>query len=309
MKIDRLGFLTSPWIIALAFTLVFMLCLVPAGIEIDQAFFDENPHSHRWILFCPLLYGCFLLLVFISQKTYALRRDTIEPLPQKLSRLRFQAIKERLSPHFVFNVMNTLANQVLKGNKMEAYDYITKISGFLRQVMDNSDAVSVHLGGELQLVEKYIQLQWQRFSGKFDYSISIAEEVSLSKSIPKALVLTFVENAIRHALFHKQEGGFLTLKVWMQGKDTLVSIQDNGVDAITITKSPKSKTEADILAGINRDIAFFNSFNIYKISYHLQALHNENGAYSGKVITLCIPECYHSAIDLDPDDCKKTKVL
>ena len=309
MKIDRLGFLTSPWIIALAFTLVFVFCLVPAGIEIDEAFFDESPRSYRWILFSPLLFGLFLLLVFVSQKSYALRKDKAEPLPQRLSMLRFHAIKDRLSPHFIFNVMNTLANQVLKGNKMEAYDYITKISGFLRQVMDNSDAVSVHLGGELQLVEKYIQLQWLRFSGKFDYSISIADNVSLSKSIPKALVLTFVENAIRHALFHKQDGGFLTVKVLMQNQDTLISIQDNGVDAKTIAKSPKSKTETDILDGLNKDIAFFNSFNISKISYHLQCHLNEKGAYSGKVITLRIPECYHSAIDLEPNDCKEVKVL
>jgi LytS/YehU family sensor histidine kinase len=309
MKIARLGFLFSPWIIALAFTLLFTFCLVPAGIKIYPAFFDESTDYYHWIIFFPLLYVGFLLLIFISQKAFVLRRNNTAPVAQKLSLLKFQSIKDRLSPHFIFNVMNTLANQVLKGNKLEAYDYITKISGFLRQVMDSSDDVSVHLGGELKLIEKYIQLQWLRFSGNFDYNISIADDVPLSKSIPKAIVLTFVENAIRHALFHKQGGGFLTINVKIQDKDTLVIIQDNGIDAKTIARSPKSKTEADILEGLNKDIAFFNSFNKSQINYHIQALHNENGEYSGKAITLRIPDCYHSAIGLEPDDCKKVKAL
>jgi len=208
-----INFLISPWIIALLVSIVAAI-IYPV-----------------WYGYYPIYYVSFLIFIFLIERLYEIRNGKKEELRHRLNLLELNSIKTRLNPHFVFNVMSILSNLVLKNEKTRAYECVTLFAGFLRQTFVNSDAHALQLKEELSLVEKYIKLQWMRFSGSFDFDIKIGDQVNLSRRIPKALILTFVEIAVKQGLFQKQKDGLLSINITLDDNYTIIVIKDNGVDS------------------------------------------------------------------------------
>ena len=82
------------------------------------------------------------------------------------------------------------------------------------------------------MLKNYIELQQIRFENKFTYEIEVDNKLPLSNiKIPSLLLQPLVENAINHGLFHRDDGGLLTIR-FRQGKDStelICIIEDNGV--------------------------------------------------------------------------------
>lgn len=183
----------------------------------------------------PFFIGIFLGVFYFRNENIK-NEKSLEEAYQKLeeqkknelANLHLKALKAQMNPHFMFNAMNSIQNLILKDDKIEAYEYLTKFSLLIRENLNMSEKSFVLFDEELSLLEKYLQLEKLRFRDNFQYSILGADSIQEIK-IPSMIIQPFVENAIKHGLLHKVNG---TRKLLIEFDKTDIlqcTITDNGI--------------------------------------------------------------------------------
>ncbi len=141
-----------------------------------------------------------------SKKELELAYEQLEERKQsELAHLQLKSLKAQMNPHFMFNAMNSIQSLVLKGDKHEAYNYLTKFASLIRENLNMSEKSFVDFEEELSLLKKYLELERLRFRDNFEYEI-IGEENVTDVKIPSMIIQPFVENSIKHGLLHKIKG-------------------------------------------------------------------------------------------------------
>ncbi len=164
-----------------------------------------------------------LLLAFALWYNYIRKRRLQEQLD--IQNLRLANVRQRVSPHFVFNVLNSRIN---KTNQEEA-DQLMMLAQLIRTNLDLTRKNVVTLAEELQFVKQYVSIERQLIGEAFDFDIEApAEEVMEQIYIPSMLVQILVENAIVHGLKNKEGHKQLTIRVTTDDEETRISVIDNG---------------------------------------------------------------------------------
>ncbi|WP_394776683.1 sensor histidine kinase [Flavobacterium sp.] len=142
------------------------------------------------------------------QDTYKQNQQLI--LENKKAEL--QMLKSQVSPHFLFNTLNSFYSQlILKDDKM-ASDILV-LSDLLRYVITETDKEEVFLSKEIQFVENYIHLQKKRFEDQLYLDFEIEGNYSNEKIIPSALI-HFIENVFKHGkLNNPSEKAIISIKI------------------------------------------------------------------------------------------------
>lgn len=120
----------------------------------------------------------------------------------ELAHLQLKSLKAQMNPHFMFNAMNSIQNLVLKGDRHEAYQYLSKFSAMIRENLNMSEKSFVSFDEEKSLLNKYLELEKLRFRNDFTYQITGSETIEDIR-IPSMIIQPFVENAIKYGLLHK----------------------------------------------------------------------------------------------------------
>lgn len=148
----------------------------------------------------------------------------------KLAEVEMKALKAQMSPHFIFNSLNSINRYIVKSEPEKASVYLTKFSKLIRLILDNSNNKIISLEQELNAIRLYIELESLRFENKFSYSLTVQDELNpASIGIPPMLIQPFVENAIWHGLLHKNNNGHLDIKINRYAGGLQCVIMDNGV--------------------------------------------------------------------------------
>ncbi|WP_299680928.1 histidine kinase [uncultured Tenacibaculum sp.] len=150
-------------------------------------------------------------------------------LQKELVSTKLETLRSQMNPHFTFNALNSIQNLILKNDKQEAYNYLTKFSSLIRENLHLSTQNFVVFEQELSLINRYLELEKLRFKENFIYQIILGEDVEEVK-IPTMIIQPYVENAIKHGLLHKKEG-IKRIKIeFYISEGVLVSkIYDNGI--------------------------------------------------------------------------------
>ncbi len=197
--------------------------------------------QNKQYLITALTGVCFLFLIslFYFQRIKAKRKAAFLSLELKETQKRMilekqyknselKSLKAQMNPHFMFNAMNSIQNLVLKGNKNEAYDYLTKFSSLIRENLNMSEKSFVYFEEELSLLKKYLELEKLRFRDSFEYQLEGMEAIEDIK-IPSMIIQPFVENAIKHGLLHKTNGLKKVTVSFFQENVFKCIITDNGI--------------------------------------------------------------------------------
>jgi len=131
----------------------------------------------------------------------------------------FQMLKAQVSPHFLFNTLNSFYSQlILKEDKMA--DDILVLSDLLRYVITETDKDEAILSKEIQFIQNYIHLQKKRFEDQLFLDFSVVGEYSNEKILSSALI-HFVENVFKHGKFNnREEKAIISIEI----KDYLLEI-------------------------------------------------------------------------------------
>lgn len=125
---------------------------------------------------------------------------------------QLQMLKSQVSPHFLFNTLNSFYSQlVLKDDKM-ASDILV-LSDLLRYVITETEKDEVLLSKEIQFVQNYIHLQQKRFEDQLYLDFEIEGSYSAEKILSSALI-HFIENVFKHGrLNNPEEKALISIKI------------------------------------------------------------------------------------------------
>ncbi|GHS94558.1 hypothetical protein FACS1894207_2990 [Bacteroidia bacterium] len=129
---------------------------------------------------------------------YEIWRQAIEreqQLREENLKYKYINLKTQVNPHFLFNSLNTLS-EIIYADTKKADDYIQKLSGIYRYILDNEETDLIPLNEELAFVNQYFDLQKERAENKIQLNIDI-HDADRFKIIPVSLQI-LVENALKH---------------------------------------------------------------------------------------------------------------
>ncbi|MGJ0930834.1 sensor histidine kinase [Phocaeicola vulgatus] len=111
-------------------------------------------------------------------------------------RNQYQALKNQMNPHMLFNSLNTLQSLV-RENPERAQDYICQLSRVLRYTLKEEDSHAVTLREEMEFVEAYIFLMKMRYEDNLNFTVNVDSRCP-EYVLPPLSVQTLVENAVKH---------------------------------------------------------------------------------------------------------------
>lgn len=146
-----------------------------------------------------------------------------------LKNAEIQALQSQMNPHFIFNVLNTIAWKAQMTDNEEIYQMVVSLGELLRMDILSKNHAFLTLAQEMEYVRLYIYLQQMRFEDKISCTIQIAEPL-LNCQIPCFCIQPLVENAIVHGLEPKKGKGRLEIQVLETDEHKLeVTILDDGI--------------------------------------------------------------------------------
>jgi two-component system LytT family sensor kinase len=143
----------------------------------------------------------------------------------RLDRAEVLALRAQISPHFVYNALNTIASFV-RTDPDRARELILDFADFTRYSFRAAGPYTV-LADELTNIDRYLTLERARFGTALDVKLQVAPEV-LNVVVPFLALQPLVENAVRHGLAGRT-GGAITLIARDEGTDCVISVEDDGV--------------------------------------------------------------------------------
>lgn len=235
--------------------------------------------------FIALMVVMLILLVcmfFVIKSMLSGKR--LEESRHRVLQLKLEGARNRISPHFVFNVLN---NKILHADKAEANELMGLVS-LIRSNLDLSCQAKVTLAAEIGFVKQYLAVESPLMGDDFESSLEIAPEVDVEKTyIPSMFVQILVENALVHGLRGWEGRKTLQVKLARKQPDyTVVSVKDNG-KGFDIRRKGKKRTGLGI---ITQTLAVVNERNSHKMTFSLQNMKAEDGSVAGCLAQVCIPD-------------------
>lgn len=254
--------------------------------EILTAKFKESKQQRITIYFGI---GLLLMTIAFAISSAVYNRKRRDLLYQKqlnnLNQLKMQNIRNRISPHFIFNMLGSISHSVT--NPDRAKSKIENLSMLLRNVLENIENTAIPLSGELSIVENFIELQRDKFSTAFNFEMKIEADVNREMLVPAMIIQIPVENAIKHGLIPKEQGNSeLIISAKNKDNGTLISVVDNGLGL----KKQIGKTSGTGtgLKMVMQTIQFLNSKNKSQIDFLIR----DNYDTMGTVAEIFIPSGY-----------------
>ena len=150
----------------------------------------------------------------------------VENLMSLLKYSELKALQSQINPHFLFNVLNTMAS-LIRTNPEKAREVTIDLSSYLRYNLDNN-VKSVELIKELNQIDTYIKIEKVRFGNKLNILYDVDESL-YNFQIPSLIIQPLVENSIKHGILKKRDNGCVKIIIKKIGKDIEVIIEDDGV--------------------------------------------------------------------------------
>lgn len=252
-------------------------------------FLDLKKNSYYFLgyLAYPAIYLVILGFISILNRITTNQVKQKESLKQRLLTLQLQGIKAQLDPHFTFNALNSIASLIYLEDRQSAYDYLNKFTSLLRGMLNDAERIYRSLNEEIGFVTTYLDLERMRFGDKFTYNIEIGSGISGSEQVPKLVLHTFAENAIKHGIMPSENGGLLRISVNKEADYLKISIEDNGIGRAKAAGQSSSTGKGLKITGEFYDI--LNQLNKRPVSHSIIDLYDKAGNPSGTRVDVMVP--------------------
>lgn len=142
---------------------------------------------------------------------------------------RYLALQNQINPHFLYNVLESIRSDAIIAGVPEVGKIAEALAVFFRYTTSNMESLTT-LEAELSNVKNYFLIQKYRFEEKLYLDILLPEEEELLKArIPKLTLQPIVENAIKHGLEPKVEGGKVVIDIDHSDTILYISVSDDGI--------------------------------------------------------------------------------
>jgi len=175
-----------------------------------------------------LIFVLWMVIYFFFHLVQKNRMQEVENLKladiQKTMEL--QVMRSQLNPHFLFNSLNSI-RALISIEPKKAEEGVGKLSNILRNILLFTRKESVPLQEELAFIEDYLGLEKIRFEERLTYKILVSPNL-LSFHIPPLILQSLVENAIKHGVSNRKNGGIVQIEVSQSQEIITISVINSG---------------------------------------------------------------------------------
>lgn len=231
-----------------------------------------------------ILTAVFLYLYSKKKRALLLARNH-----RTVSTLRLENIRNRLSPHFIFNVLN----REMAERNVEEKQELSSLVKLMRRNLELAEQLCVTLAEELDFVKTYINLERRSLGPDFHSELKIEKDVQPEQiRIPSMMIQIPVENAVKHALREKEGERNLWVSVCRRGNGICIKITDNGGGYRPYSRNRGTGTGMKV---IMQTIQILNNKNKEAIDVSVHNVSLQSGEM-GCEVTFWLPDNYDYGI-------------
>lgn len=210
-------------------------------------------------------------------RRYRERELRASQLETRLAQAQLQVLKMQLHPHFLFNTLHAISTLMHKD--VETADrMIARLSDLLRASLESAGVQEVSLKQELELLERYLEIEQTRFRDRLTVEMQIEPE-TLDARVPNLILQPLVENAIRHGIAPRAAPGKIEIHARRNNGTLNLEVRDNG-------RGLMLDGEAKLKEGLGLSNTRARLEQLYGPSHHFDL---ENGRDGGLIVSLSIP--------------------
>lgn len=212
--------------------------------------------------------------------------QTLEVLTEKSNQVReneLAFLQAQIKPHFLFNALNVISSMILNHSD-QAYELVLSLSDYLRAKFDFYNKEKwISIRDELGLIYSYLDIEQARFEERLKVDVQLNDDIDFV--VPPLLIQPLVENAVRHGVNMKKEGGTVSIHITKLTQGHLIKISDDGVGMT------KEKVQ-DILEQVFSNEGGIGLQNIQNRMHRLfgEGLQIESVLGEGTTISVIIPD-------------------
>ncbi|MSU01197.1 sensor histidine kinase [Tissierella pigra] len=199
-----------------------------------------------------------------------------------LSRSELKALQSQINPHFLFNAINTIVS-LTRTQSDDARRLLIHLGNYFRtNLQQELDVVDLHR--EIEHINSYVEIEKARFGDKLEIFYNIPEDIDCR--LPPLIIQPLVENAIKHGVLGKVEGGRVEIIAENNEDETKLIVKDNGVgiseEDLKYLFAGDSHRERIGIKNVNERLK-----NKYGPKYGLKI---ESELNKGTIVTIVIPK-------------------
>jgi ligand-binding sensor domain-containing protein/two-component sensor histidine kinase len=267
--------------------------------ENENGQWSELPATYTFTVHAPFWErGWFIALVFcavtiivtafILYRFRQLQRHT--QLREQAQEFRQEALASQMNPHFIFNSLNTIQTYVLQEDKIKALELFSSFASFLRKSLDHARERYITLSQEVEMLKLYFDIEKLRFEERLSYTIVVGKDIDADQLLlPSMLVQPLVENAIRHGIMHRTEGGKVEVRFIKENNKLVCEVEDNGVGRVASALYKKADHRSAGSTITEDRLRVLSQMNGSEFYFEIRDNYNENGTASGTLIRFSIP--------------------
>src|SRR5512147_3133106 len=182
---------------------------------------DNFAASYHWNL---LIYWAILALEYARDAQE--HRVRAAELETGVAEARLQALAMQLRPHFLFNTLNAIAEPIHE-DPDAAERMVGRLADLLRRTLETDGSAEVPLATELELVDRYLDIQAVRFQDRLRVRWEVAGDVRAAW-VPAMILLPLVENAVRHGVSARPGPGEVGIRARREADTLRLEVWDDG---------------------------------------------------------------------------------
>ena len=216
--------------------IVCLLIIALAAVAEAARFYRDSGLVGSLVRVAILIYSVNLLRISVVSLLRKMKEN--RELARRLRRSRAELMASQIKPHFIYNTLNSIRTLV-KVDPEQAQKTVYDFSTYLRSNLENvGERELISFSDELRHINAYLNIEKIRFGER----LCVAEDIGTkSFQIPPLSVQPLVENAVKHGLCAKMDGGTVTIRSREEADAYVVEVEDDGIgfDVESIEKRGK----------------------------------------------------------------------
>ena len=227
------GRLPSSFAVHVVASIVFAVARIGTRVGISSAFGWPSAPPFNVMLMAQfhVSVATYWVILGVSHavtyyRRYRDRELRASQLEARLAQSQLEVLKAQLHPHFLFNTLHAIStltyHDAAAANRM-----LARLSDLLRMTLEQAGAQEVRLRQEMEFLEKYLEIQQTRFEDRLHVSVSVEPE-TLDALVPSLVLQPLVENAIRHGIAPRRDGGRVEVRAGRANGTLEIRVRDDG---------------------------------------------------------------------------------
>ncbi len=204
----------------------------------------------------------------------------------ELAHARLATLRGQVHPHFLFNALHSVGGLVREGDSKRALQVLASIAQLLRTSLDQGETHEARVVDEVALARRYLEIEVVRFGERLRFEFEV-EPAAHELRLPALSLIALVENAVRHGLSAREQGGIVRVSARVVRGGLVVTVDDDGpgFDAEVLAHGARERDERGAhigLANTRRRLALLYG--------DAQSLSISNRAEGGARVVIEIPK-------------------